>query len=310
MRSAVAVTVSDLHLSHQPPLVRVAEPDWYEVMKRHLKEIRDVANELDGVPILYAGDIFHRYNPPPQLIRFALEHLPQGYAVPGQHDLPHHVYDNLERTAYGCLVQAGLLHDLCPGNCWRIVHPVGHLLLHGFPYGSEFSPRIRTDKPVKGWHVAVAHKYVWKRGTGYEGAPRDGRASQIKRDCDEYDAAVFGDNHRGFQIGRNVVNNGTMMRRKADEIEMQPAYSILWDTGEGTLEVERVPFDCCRKDLFIDTSKIVALAERAFDMTDFVAELSKLGANALDFVEALVRFCDAEGISAEVRSAIMEAAGK
>src|SRR4051812_12555947 len=62
---------SDIHLSHKPPIARSAEPCWYSAMQRQLDELRSVALELD-VPIFVAGDIFDRWNPPPELINFAI----------------------------------------------------------------------------------------------------------------------------------------------------------------------------------------------------------------------------------------------
>jgi len=311
MSQPVVLTVSDLHLSHRPPLARMAEPDWYDVMKRHLLEIESVA-EKHKIPVVYAGDIFHKYNPPPRLIAFALKYLPSGWAIPGQHDLPHHVYENMDRTAYGCLVEAGVIKNIHPDRYAYLEVPNKDVLspdslvrLVGFPWGTEFIPLDREDRD--GYtSIAIVHKYIWTKGKGYKGASEDALIGKYRKTCKTYNAVVFGDNHKGFLVGKHVVNNGTMMRRNSDEIGYDPCYSLIHDNGE----IARAEFKCCDEDVFTDVNEGVALVERALDMTEFIGELGQLGTDALDFFEALKRFCDAEGISDEVRSRVMDAAGR
>ena len=43
MGKVLAILCSDIHLSHNAPVARSAEPDWYIAMKRPLDEIADLA---------------------------------------------------------------------------------------------------------------------------------------------------------------------------------------------------------------------------------------------------------------------------
>jgi len=309
MRTALAVTASDIHLSHRCPIARTAEPDWYAVMERQLCELKTIADEYDA-PLLYAGDIFHTYNPPPGLINFAINHLPKGYAIPGQHDLPHHVYKDMDKTAYGCLVSAGVIIDLLPGKPVDIgyVSPKGistkGLVVHGFPWGFEFeknSSKRKTDK----MHVAIVHRYVWQKGSGYTGASVDNLVKHIRTISNTYDFAVFGDNHKGFQNG-NVVNNGTFMRRASDEVDYQPCVSVLWSDGT----IERIALKSTDDDKFAAPRETAKAIERSLDLSGFVEELAGLTSDKVDFVEALRRYCDNENVSDSVRSLLMEATGE
>jgi hypothetical protein len=63
-KKIVAIVCSDIHLKHKPPLCRWGEDDWYEAMQRPLLQLQHLADKYDA-PILYAGDIFDRWNPPP-----------------------------------------------------------------------------------------------------------------------------------------------------------------------------------------------------------------------------------------------------
>ena len=88
----IAVAISDVHLSHTPPPARSEEPDWYEAMRRPLKQVEYIARRNE-VPIICAGDLFHRWWSPPPLVNFAIKTCPKMFAIPGQHDLQYHQYN-------------------------------------------------------------------------------------------------------------------------------------------------------------------------------------------------------------------------
>jgi DNA repair exonuclease SbcCD nuclease subunit len=113
VRTAVACCVADLHLSERVPAARGESPaEWLETQANYLRQIDDIARSL-GVPVLIAGDVFDRWNAPAELINFAIDHMPTGVlSVPGNHDLPNHDLDQIERSAYWTLVRAGALSYL------------------------------------------------------------------------------------------------------------------------------------------------------------------------------------------------------
>src|SRR5574340_1610341 len=74
----VAILCSDIHLSHRPPLARACEDDWYGVQAGYLQQVFTLAGDVGkprgmrGVPIVIAGDIFDKPQPPVELVNFAL----------------------------------------------------------------------------------------------------------------------------------------------------------------------------------------------------------------------------------------------
>ena len=109
-KKPVALVCSDIHLCHTRPTSRSAEPDWYEAMARRLHQVDEIAS-YQQVPVLCAGDVFDRWNSPPELINFAIKNMPPMWAVPGQHDLPHHRLDEVHRSglwmrAYQCIKES------------------------------------------------------------------------------------------------------------------------------------------------------------------------------------------------------------
>ncbi len=82
-KSVLAILCSDLHLSLKHPLIRIKEPDWMQAQKRVLLQITAIATKYQA-PVVFAGDLFDRWDSPAELITFALSYLPDPfYAIPG-----------------------------------------------------------------------------------------------------------------------------------------------------------------------------------------------------------------------------------
>lgn len=309
-RRVVALVVSDLHLWHRPPAFRAAEPDWWAAMRRPLDQLRDDSRDPNGdgkaVPVVYAGDLFDRWNCPPELVSFAIRNLPWGYAVPGQHDLPWHSYSDVKRSAYWSLVEAGVIENLRPG---RPVG-VGTVRLHGFPWGVPVAPPGPNGICLE---VAVVHAYCWARGCSHPGAREEDNHARWRDRLCGYDVAFFGDNHRGFTRGPKpgaegavVVNCGTMMRRKSDEADYAPRFLRLHDDGG----VESVGFDVSG-----DVCSAVETTKPTSDRVrgghgDFISGLSCLGAGAVDFRKSVYEYMDAHGTAPPVRKRVLQAMGE
>ncbi len=191
----IAILCSDLHLSHKPPLWRSAEPDWYAAQDRPLSQLRNLSSGL-RVPVVIAGDIFddgwrpHRC--PPELINFAMRALPAAcYAIPGQHDLPYHRYEDRFKSAYWTLVEAKTIVDLHDGK-WLSYGD--NLILHGFPWNCPIIPNRCKRKSDLEVHLVVAHAYIWIKDHGFPGAKEEHHARSYATALQTYDAAVFGDN--------------------------------------------------------------------------------------------------------------------
>lgn len=292
-----AILVSDLHLQARPPVARSTEPDWFAAMARPLNEIANLAAD-HGCPVLYAGDIFDRWNAGPEVINFALKYLPEGYAIPGQHDLPNHNYDDIRKSAYWTLVAAGHIENIRAGK-W--VH-VDDMYIHGFPWGYNPTP---VGREVGIMQVAIVHKFIWTADTGYTGAPKDEHLGTYKGSLAGYDVVAFGDNHKGFirRLGNGpwVCNCGGLMRRKTDERDYRPGVGLLM--GDGS--VQRHYLDTTQ-DAFIELTAAAETVDRLLDMTEFVEGLRGLGANdALDFDASVRRFLTNNEVPDRVREIIL-----
>jgi DNA repair exonuclease SbcCD nuclease subunit len=171
----VAIFTGDWHLSEKPPVYRGNEPDWYAAQLRPIEQIKSLQRKYCGVPIVFTGDLFDKWDVRPELINFALKHLPIMYGIAGNHDLPNHRLADIERSGYWTMVEAGRIVDLK----WGTPHPLNNVVLCGFPFGTEIKPA--TSHPIDGFNVAVIHAYTWKKNHGYTGAPEDKRVGEWER---------------------------------------------------------------------------------------------------------------------------------
>lgn len=297
MSKPIAIAFSDLHLSLTAPACR-AEKDWLNVQASYLQQLKHAAKKL-SVPILFAGDLFDRWNPPPELITFALWHLPNDMiCVPGQHDLPNHRLEDMHRSGYGVLVEAKKIRDISGTSTGNM----GGFTVHGFGWGQPILPAAKSNMV----RIALVHRYCWSSHFGdYPGAPQEHRLGSkiLEKELKSYDFAVFGDNHAGFhaQCGDTiVVNCGGFILRKADEINRHPFLSVLFDNGT----CEKWKLDTS-EDRFHDVPE--DKEELAVDVKAFIETLSKLGEHGLDFREAVKNHLRGEDVSPAAKQIILEA---
>lgn len=313
------IFVADIHLSHKAPAARTHEPSWYDAMARPLNTLRELSAVTEA-PVIYAGDIFDRWNAPPELVNFAMRFLPRGYGVPGNHDLPGHSYTNLYRSAYGVLVTSGIITTLPTIDAERAgqIQRIGDAYVVGFPVGFDVIPfteawetqngkRDRGDLPA----VAVVHDYIWNDArTSFPGASPDAKSGRYAKRLAGYTHAVFGDNHKRFTNvftnGLQLANCGGLMRRKIDERAYDPAITVLTTDG-------------CLRQFKLDTSADVftvngAAAAKAVSgelrsFTDYLETLGSLKDAPLDFEDAVRNYFESHDVSDLTKSVLIEAMG-
>jgi hypothetical protein len=312
----VAVTFGDLHLTHTPPACR-ADDDWYATQALYLKQVKGLAQRY-AAPVLCTGDVFddgHRARKvPPELINFALEHLPEMYAVPGQHDLPYHRYEDIKKSAYWTLVEAGKVANMEPGKPVLILdHSVSNgrspmkVYATGFPWGTPIRP---TPKRSQVLQIAVLHAYVWEKGHTYPGAKASQHVSAYQKLLAGYHVAVFGDNHKGFVVhGKaekvpipTVFNGGTLIRRKQDERKYRPFIGLIYDDGS----VEQVRLKCEGDKFWDEEYEQFAAPPPSSSLEEFVQSVNDLVDSGLKFEEACKQYMDTHRLRAGVKKVILE----
>lgn len=297
----IAIACSDLHLSHKPPTARGGEPDWYAAMARPLDELRALA-EKHSATILYAGDIFDKWDQPPEMINWAIDHLPKGISVPGQHDMPYHDPSLMHKSAYTTLVLAGVLQDVSSRRLSDGTYVTNYVAIEnedaarslkavvaGFEWGAPGCSTFIARNSYS--EIALVHRYVWMDGGGHPGAAPEAHVSHVLPEFTGYNLVICGDNHRrGIHTMRienrtaTLVNCGCFMRRKADEIDRVPSVLLIYQSGECRWHDLN-----CEEDIIASIAEPQAVPERTPDMLieQFVETLSLITTERCSFRDAV-----------------------
>lgn len=292
MKRAVAIFCSDWHIWGRPSLYRSVEPDWFAAMARPLRQIKRF-QKLNGNPIVFvAGDIFDFYRPEPEVINWLIRNMPKNvWAIPGQHDLQNHVYDLIKKTGFWTLVEAGAINELTAEGIEFTLDDEGKTMkAFGKAWGVE--PPQNMGCGSADFIVYLAHQYIYDTdATKYTDAPKEMNVKKLKETLRGVDVACFGDNHIPFtcKVGKTqVINSGTLLRRKVDERNHEIGFSVLYDDGT----VERELFDVS-KDQFAQIT-ITKKDEEKHDKlaAELLQELEELDTMTVDFEEELTRYID------------------
>ena len=280
-KTPLAVLCSDLHLRETAPSAR-AEKDWYEVMENHLNALGDASRRW-STPIICAGDVFDRWNPSSELVRFAIQKLPLMAAIPGQHDLRYHDYESRLRGAYGCLVAADILFDL-PAMEWTSIG-VQDLQVWAMPWGRWEPPTEADNHPFDGIKLGVLHKYAWSNQFNCHAKAEE--SSRFERLYPNLDAMIIGDNHIPWMLP-NVMNHGGFIPQNADQKSLVPHYGLLMSDGT----IERHPYDV-PEPVWLESWQ--PQVEDAKVASEVIQELKDLQLSGDSFLENLERAVDAAG---------------
>lgn len=284
--NVLGILTADWHISGTAPVARSAEPDWFLAQYRAINQIKMLQEQYDCL-VFICGDIFDKWNPSVEAINFLLDAMPKKcYAIPGNHDLPSHVYENRHRAGYGVLIKSGRLFDVLPR----------------FP-----------DNWLKGSHcpggLLLCHSYIWIDGKGYENAPEECRMSKYMPMMEGYRTVAFGDNHQGFKwSGYNreqkidVFNCGTLLRRKRDEREYRPQVGLLMEDGS----VEPYYLDVS-EDKWLEDRDFTSAVLEQWDPNAFIKDLGELASDPLNFRERLLQVMNSSDMNPSVKAAILEA---
>jgi DNA repair exonuclease SbcCD nuclease subunit len=288
MTRPIAILTSDLHVSLKPPRIRCDEPDWMKAQVRMLQEISEVADR-HNCPVLCAGDVFDRWDSPAELINMMIRHAPNMVCVPGHHDMPFHDPNEMDKSAYQTLVEAGKIIDVPAGTTY--ITKGCRLAVTGFPWGTDLQPCHRHEAGV--FQVALIHKYVWLDSrTGYPGVSEDSRLTNIKESLEGYDLALFGDNHKAFYVldpktGLRVYNHGNMQRRTVEEALTIPRYGVLYENGI----VDQVLLRSAKKDkISLPSEKEETTEDDMEAIQDFIKQLRHSVDSRFDFQDAIMRY--------------------
>ena len=219
-------TTSDWHLRSTVPVSR-AEKSWYDVMD---SKIHHLFGHIGSIPLLIAGDLFDRPDPPASLVSWAISTMRQAkgpiFTTVGQHDVPNHRVQDRMHGAYGALVKAGAIIDLPPNEWHKITDLVS---LYAMPWNNYDPPKSECPTALA---VAALHKYVWQTpDTKYYGATDCSHINGIRRLGNTFNAIAIGDNHISW-AAMPFINHGSFWSFNSNQKDHRPLLGMLDHTGD------------------------------------------------------------------------------
>lgn len=243
MKKATAILTADIHLRDDQPICRT--DDYTAAMMGKIAWLCDLQRQ-HRCPILDAGDLFERAKPSHWLLQWAIQNLPRCEdgtpaitSVAGNHDLPNHSLDLFEKSGIGVLHAAGVIDIL--REHWQMGTRCS---LYPFPWSVPPVPAQPRDRGEFGRRVAIAHIMTYTGRRPFPGC-KDPGAPTLLQKLEGYDLVLTGHNHKPFVVeheGRLLVNPGSLMRDKADQIDHEPRV-YLWYAEDNTVEPVFVPIE-------------------------------------------------------------------
>jgi hypothetical protein len=159
-----------------------------------------------------------------------------------------------------------------------------------------------TREPKEGgrFNIAILHEYHWITGGAFPGALSENQIiptshPDLKKRFMGFDVVIFGDNHIPWGTRTKDItlwNCGGFMRRKSDD-NFQPRVGLVH--ADGTITPHYLD---TAKDVFVPVSKEEE-AKANPNLDEFLVELRKLNATALDYKGALERAMTKLGTQAQ-----------
>jgi predicted phosphodiesterase len=290
-----AILCSDIHLRLTTPKCRT--DNYFDTQAEKIKFIVDLREEYN-CPILSPGDLFNKAKVDQELEIWAIENLPKNMVlVPGQHDLPNHNLKLFKKSSLGVLHSCGKVEVLLE-NKETLIYGSKIVRILGFPFGVE--PKQVPRRFNKEILMAHYFTYLGKTWPGNQ-APH---ARQLLRRLNKYDLILTGDNHIPFVLeeeGRLLVNPGSLMRLKSDQINHKPRV-YLWYAESNTVEPVYIPI---RQDV-IDISHIEKQQERDERMEAFISIVKTQEKISFNFISNLENYFRDNKEPKEVKEIVWE----
>ncbi len=264
-----AIITADWHLRKDLPRCRIDE-DFWETQKKVVLFIVDQAFEK-GLTLYIVGDIFDRSVVQEEIKTWLMKTLPiDTKMLAGQHDLPYHQWNNVDRSSFGILISK-----------FGIILEAGN---QSAPFGLDKKPEWSNPKAK----IVFTHQLTFptkKDQIIINGEPIGKCAQDL---LDEYPEAhwIFtGDYHKHFHYenkGRHVVNPGCITRQASDFIDYKPIVYFV-DTEKGIVEIIELPdTEDMVTDQYIKDEK--ARNER---IESFITTIQDSGEVSLNFIDNL-----------------------
>lgn len=270
-----AILCADLHLREGTPVCRTDR--YHDAQLSKLLFLSEQQKKYD-CPVICAGDIFDKSKSSPFIENLAISKLPKKfYFVPGNHDLPNHNLDLIDKSSIGVL--SNFREKFCL-----------------FP--------VALDKMASFQDIGIIHTMVHQDKPIHPDVPST-KAVSLLKEYEHYKLIVSGDNHQAFEVeykGRLLINPGSMMRMTADQHKYRPRI-YLWYASDNSYDIVYYPIE---KEV-ISRKHLENIEEKEKRFEAFVERLNENYEIGLSYEKNLDNFFKVNKTSKAVQEIIREA---
>ncbi len=300
MKQPDVILTADIHLRDTIPICRT--DDFFLAQSNKIKFIKNLQEKYNNIPILDAGDLLDKWKSSPYLEAWAIRNLPYIITVPGNHELPSHNINYLDKSSLSVLEAAGKI---------KILKDDKEILSNYDKYGDQFSitgfpwniPIKKYDGDFKGRRVAIAHILTYESESIWPGLVAIKGIDLLKK-MSGYDLIITGHNHIPFITkykGRLLVNPGSMTRAHADQINHKPRV-YLWYSENNSIEEVYLPIE----DNVISREHIERKEKRNERVDSFVNRLKDEYEIGISFEKNLEAYFSTNRVRYQVKDLIQE----
>lgn len=264
------IVSADWHLRATRPRCRTDE-NWIATQAKALDQIYKIAVKK-GCSVFVVGDVYNTNSDASfecismaQDLAIDLENEGLSlYVLAGNHDLPHHSTENIDKSAIGILMNSNNVGEI------RVL-------------GGNISASNFDEEDDKNAEIVFKHILVFP---DMKSIPPMCDGLIAKDLLEEFPNAKWiftGDYHKNFHYeknGRHVVNPGCLLRQVSDMKDYQPGVYYV-DTESG--EVEFIEIE--DNEDFIDDSYIIKEQEKEKRIEAFASKLNETENISLDYLE-------------------------
>ena len=283
------IITADWHIRSTKPRCRIDE-DWIETQRQALAQIVKISKEKKA-PVIVVGDLFHSNSDVSfeciQMVQQMADELGELYILAGNHDLPYHSSENLEKSAIGVLLNSSRIFNI-----------------KTFTDSEKISASNFDEPDDKNAEIVFKHTLVFPDA---KSIPPNCDGTTAKELLEEFPNAEWiftGDYHHNFHYeknGRHVVNSGCLLRQASDFKDYQCGVYFV-DTDRNIVEFISI----IDSEQLIDDSYILQENEREERIDNFVQKLKDTESVSLDFLANVETALQSNELESDLKEVIEE----
>lgn len=258
------IITADWHIRSTRPRCRIDE-DWIKTQQKALVQVAEIC-ENKNAPLMIVGDIFNSNSDTSfeciNMVQKLADFIGGIYLIAGNHDLPYHSSENIDKSAIGVLLQSE--------NVYKIED-----------YSDEFSaPNFDEERN------SMPYMFIHTLTIPSKDKPDFIECETPESLLEKYPIAKWiftGDYHKNFvyeEDGRYVINSGCLIRQVSDMKDYQCGVYFV-DTEKEIIEF--IPI--IDNEELVNDEYIIRENEREERIESFVNKLKDVESVSLDFID-------------------------